>query len=160
MNVDWSNLNNYQVGVHQNCPITLKRSHNGFSLTTKDQITHQVYCSALNFQKNVITNRFTQALAENILMAEYRATILAAWDNSEKFPIYKGSKKCFLTLLGGGVFRNPFEIICRAISSCKDIIEGSGLDVYVVCFDDFCFNKTYPYLNKTIRETGGSIIEA
>ncbi|OHT00682.1 hypothetical protein TRFO_32599 [Tritrichomonas foetus] len=157
---DWADLNNYQVGVHQNCKITIERSQRGMSLSTNDQITHQIYCAAFSFPRSVIVNNFTQNLAENILKAEYRATILAAWDNSIKYPDYKGSKKCFLTLLGGGVFHNPFEIICKAISSCKDVIEMSGLDVYVVCFDDSAFNRAYPLLKDTVTQTGGSIIEA
>ena len=46
-----------------------------------------------------------------------------------------GAKKLYLTLLGGGVFDNPIEIITNAILSCKKEIIDSGLEIYVVSFD-------------------------
>lgn len=158
---DWSDFDKYQIGVHQNCQITMNRGKNGMILNPDSkQITHQVFCAAFSFPRNVIVNDFTYEIGGQILKAEYRATILAAWDNSIKFPDRKGSKKCFLTLLGGGVFHNPFNIICNAINDCKSVIELSGLDVYVVCFDNNVFKNVYPQLKCTIDATGGQIINA
>lgn len=160
-NFDWKNLNNYKIGVHQNCQVTINRAEHGIILNPdSQQFVHQIYCAAFSFPRSVIPNDFTYEIDGEILKAEYRATILAAWNNSIQYPGNKGSNKCFLTLLGGGVFHNPFNIICNAINDCKDIIEQSGLDVYVVCFDNNVFKNAYPLLKNTIDSTGGSVINA
>lgn len=158
---DWSNLDSYQIGVHQNCQITMNRSKNGVIINPdSEQVVHQIFCAAFSFPRSVVANDFTYEIDSNILKAEYRATILAAWNNSILYPGKSGSNKCVLTLLGGGVFHNPINIICDAINECKDVIELSGLDVYVVCFDNNAFKNVYPNLKNTIESTGGNVINA
>jgi hypothetical protein len=78
-----------------------------------------------------------------LLIAQYRATVLAAWELSHKYPGRKGSNKLVLTGLGGGAFANPGDMVPRAIISCKDLIVQSGLEVYMICwnqdtFDEYC----------------------
>lgn len=161
LSFDWSNLDSYQIGVHQNCQITMNRSKKGVIINPdSNQIVHQIFCAAFSFPRSVIVNEFTYEIDSNILKAEYRATILAAWNNSVLYPGKAGSNKCVLTLLGGGVFHNPMNIICDAINECKDVIELSGLDVYVVCFDNNAFKNVYPMLKNTIETTGGKVINA
>lgn len=94
-------------------------------------ITNHVYAAALNFGGDVDKTDFTIEIASNILKAEYKAAVLAAWENSVKMESEgrAAARVLFLTLLGGGVFGNPFEIIAESIVSCKDLIVESGLDV-------------------------------
>lgn len=98
-------------------------------------------------------------IAESLLAAEYRCAVLAAWENSLLFPYLPGSKKLSLTFLGGGVFRNPKKLICKSIAKNEDVIFESGLDVYLVCFNDTEFNVAQEELGHIVKKTGGSIVE-
>ena len=161
---DFSDLTKYKVASHSNCEVTLTKEGGRFKVVEpegdKKQITHHVYAAAFNFAYSVTMNDFTMKMAASLLEAEYRATILCAWDNSVKYPGRKGSNKVYLTLLGGGVFANPMELICESIAKCKDLIVESGLDVYVVCFSGYTFREVHPLLAKVMKETGGSVIDA
>lgn len=163
-NFDWENTDNYYIGVHRNCQVTIARGKNdmyrNFIEVQKPKIVHQVFASTLAFDSYSIRNDFTLSIARNLLYAEYKAIILASWENSLLYPGHSGSNKVFLTLLGGGVFHNPFDIICEAITRNQDIIEKSGLDVYLVCFDKNTSHTIEPYVQNLIKCTNGSIINA
>ena len=167
LNFDWKNISNYYVGSHENCQVCISRGkkHSQYKIHESlinnlidTQLIHQVFASAFNFTQNVIPNQFTFEISQHLLFSEYYNTILIAWRNAIKYSNYPGSNKCFLTLLGGGVFSNPPHIIAPAISRCEDIISESGLDVYVVCFDDESFGSFIPLLENTMRRTGGNVI--
>jgi hypothetical protein len=80
-----------------------------------------------------------------------------------------------LTILGGASFSNPFSYIVEAISSCEDLIVTSGLDVYLVCFQDREFNamwdgsdgleyrrpkdQQFEGLKGLVKRTNGSVID-
>lgn len=151
----------WQVGIHRNCQVVIKRGENGtFSLAPSNRIANHVYAAAFNFQSDVEMTDLTKKVATDLLTGEYRAAILAAWENSALFADRAGAKKLSLTLLGGGVFGNPIEIICDAIKSNVDLIKESGLDVYVACFDNGTFYKVHKNLGKSVQETGGKIYDA
>ena len=164
LNFDWKNLHNYFIGNHTNCEVSLKRSDNYMKdncfqlFENKKHFINQVFASAFNFSSNVLFCPFTVEIAQNLLYAEYKATILAAIKNSISFPNEPGSSKCFLTLLGGGVFANPPEIVAPAIARNAELISESGIDVNVVCFNDDSFAKNFPLLEKAMRLTGGKVI--
>lgn len=61
-----------------------------------------------------------------LLEGAYRATILSAIENSQKSS-GPGKNKLFLTMVGGGVFRNPPELIAEALFKQKDLILNSGV---------------------------------
>ncbi|KAH0790516.1 hypothetical protein GPJ56_005595 [Histomonas meleagridis] len=156
---DWENLDHYPIGLHTEVDVTMDRAPHGmFKLVPPPQRVHQVFCSAVAFNNYGSKDPFVYRIASYILRAEYRATILAAWENSLNFPGRPGSNKCFLTLIGGGVFLTPMQIVTDAINECKDIIVASGLDVYIVCFDEKVYTNVHAYCGKTVEETGGSII--
>ncbi|KAH0792880.1 hypothetical protein GPJ56_003144 [Histomonas meleagridis] len=131
-----------------------------FYLVEEGRIVHHIFAAAFNFVTTVRKNEFTLMVAKRLLSSEYRAAILAAWENSILFPGRPGSNKLYLTLLGGGVFRNPFDLICGAIEENMDVIKMSGLDVYVVCFSTSIFEEVNSFLGKCVEETDGSIIDA
>lgn len=153
-------LSNLKIGVHKNCQVTTTKSDRFFCHVNPGQFVHQVFTAALNFSGTVYGCGTTLKIAKKLLEDEYRATILCAYENSMMFPDRPGSKKLALTLLGGGVFNNPSEMICQAICACEELIVKSGLDVDVVCFSDPDFQQTFPYLEKTMMATGGRVIEA
>jgi hypothetical protein len=127
---DWDDLDQFYVGVHENCEVTTTRSRRRlFKLAPPERIVHQVYAAALNFGGSVAQCEDSIRIGGQILTAEYRATVLAAWELSRKYPGRKGSNRLVLTFLGGGVFGNPRDMICKAIIESKDVIVQSGLEV-------------------------------
>lgn len=158
-NFDYSDPNLYQVGVHQNIDVTLGRAGDNrrkYKIITGQRI-HQVFCSTLSFGILYDTD-FNLKVASYILTTEYKLTILSAIENSIKYPGRKGSNKVFLCLLGGGAFGNPLPLIAKAISDNTDLIQKSGLEVNLVCFDQSIANTVYPHLKDTIEKTGGQMI--
>ncbi|OHS92869.1 hypothetical protein TRFO_12239 [Tritrichomonas foetus] len=160
LHFDWQNLNNYFIGNHQHLEVCLTRGDtpNTYKNVTDKQIVHQVYAAAFNFYDCVIPHNFAFEISRSLLHSEYVSTILAAWKNSNEFPKSEGSHICFLTLLGGGVFLNPPEVVAPAIAMCEEVIAESGLDVNLVCFDDDTFKVYAPLLENTMRRTCGRII--
>lgn len=161
---DFENEKNYKIGVHENVQITTNRV-NGFTYTDSEpgQFVHQVFCSSFALGDYVKKDERIIPILKNLLKTEYKATILAAHENSLKYPGFLGSNKCVLTALGMGFFCNPPPIVCEAIKSTKEVIKRSGLDVYLVCFADdnkTGFGAVYPHLKDLVAETGGEIISA
>lgn len=158
---DWSDPKIWKVGVHRNCEVTMTRGPDRtFCVSPAGLISHHVYAAAFNFVSDVVKNELTIGISRELLKAEYRATVLAAWENSILFPDRRGSKKLNLTLLGGGVFANPYEIICEAILANVELIKESGLDVYITCFDDRTFDKIFEKIGPAVDETNGKIFDA
>ncbi|KAK8849918.1 hypothetical protein M9Y10_018508 [Tritrichomonas musculus] len=150
----------WKVGVHRNCQVVLNRGpRNSFCLAPPNQTANHVYAAAFNFVSDVIRSDLTYKVAKQLLIGEYRATILSAWENSLLYPDRAGANKLSLTLLGGGVFANPMDIICDAIKENIQLIKESGLDVYITCFNDSTFRSVYYYLAGSIKETGGKIYD-
>jgi len=68
------------------------------------------------------------------LKAAYEATLYAAVMNAKKHEGKQGSKKVFLTSLGGGVFGNPMSWITEAMSCAFEKFKDCDLQVYIVSF--------------------------
>jgi len=158
---DWENPDNWPVAVHRNCQVVLTRDVRGFKIVpeSSNKIVHQVYAAAFNFYGTVIQNEFTMKLSEHLLTNEYKATILAAWENSVLYPGRPGSNKLFLTLLGGGVFGNPHRMILNSILNNLELIKQSGLEVYICCYSDNSFRSCGIVLD-AVRETGGKVVDS
>ena len=163
MKFDWTDVSKYYVGVHENCQVTTTRDPADrwrFTDAPSEQMVHQVYGAAFNFgsrTKAVIETPDTYKITRYMLEGEYRSTILAAWELSEKYPGLAGSRKVVLTPLGGGVFLNPPEIICEAIAACEELIVQSGLEVYLVSFNGKM--KYVKCLEEVVKRTGGEVIK-
>jgi hypothetical protein len=157
---DWTDLSKFYVGVHENCEVTMRRDGRDFQEAPPGRIVHHVYAAALDFAEHVPADDKMMNIGKQLLIAEYRATVLAAWELALKYPGRKGSNKLLLTFLGGGVFGNPCSMICEAITAAKDVIVESGLEVYMMCFSSAQFNESMPFLKDLIKETGGQTIIA
>jgi hypothetical protein len=163
LNHEWDNPNQFYVGVHENCQVTTKRDSGSMDMFTRappGRIAHHVYAAAFNFAGSMPKCPQTLEIGKKMLMAEYRATVLAAWELSRKYPGRKGSNKLLLTVLGGGVFANPRQMICEAIISCKDVIVQSGLEVFIVCWSEGEFQESMNHLGSLVKETNGTVIDA
>lgn len=159
-NFDWNNLDNYRMGVHSNCQVLLTQDMLGnLVLASGDQIVHHVYCAALDFSGSVPHNLLYDTIGKAILRASYKISILSAWENSVKYPDLAGSKKLYLTLLGGGVFGNPHEWICDAVLENEQLIVESGLEVYLIFYNGFSGKNTSEgKLLAMSKRTGGNIV--
>jgi len=108
-------------------------------ISDKNQVVNQVFTAAMNMG-SVIGKWRNSTLSENvakfILRGAYKGTILAAIENSRTLSEkdYPGKNKCFLTMIGGGVFGNKYEWILDCIIEQEEIIRNSGLEIYFICY--------------------------
>lgn len=158
---DFTNEKYYEIAVIQNAEVTTDRIsiYKKYFDSKPNQFVHQIFASSFDLgylvqpvEKNIEIMKF-------ILFFEYKMIILQAIENSISFPNRNGSNKLVLTLIGAGFFHNPIEIVCGAISDNIELIKKSGLDIFLVCFDDNIFKKTFPLLNDLVDKTNGSIID-
>lgn len=158
---DYKDENKYQVAVHENIEITTKKTSRAWEYcdSKADKRIHQVFCSTLPLCDYAIKTEKTLELTRHVLRSQYKSTILAAADLARRYSGKEGSNKLILTLLGGGYFRNPFDVIGAAINDNKQLIVDSGLDIYLNCYDDRTYQQIIPYVNNLVKTTNGKIIE-
>lgn len=158
---NWDDPNIWQIGIHSNCEVVLNRGNteSTFSIAPRNQIANHIYASAFSFYDYVKYTDLTVSIAKKLLIAEYRAAILATWENSINFSNLAGSNKLLLTLLGGGVFNNPYNIICEAINENVELIKESGLEVYISCFGEDDFIEIEQFIMKDVHITNGKVID-
>ena len=157
---DFKNEDLYGIGVHENVEVTTDRDGPDMLKDSRpDTFVHQIFCSTLNMGGTAKRCPETFGIVEQMLLSLYKATILAAWDLSLRYPGRPGSNKLVLTAVGGASFRNPKEMICNAVVACRDLIIASGLEVYFACFDDRAFDMFGPLLMGLCQETGGKVID-
>lgn len=96
----------------------------------------QVYCSALPLGYDyTASNADWEPFAQLVLDGAYEATLAVAAVLSQR---RGGSRvQVFLTMLGGGVFRNDASWISNAIERALDRYKDYPLDVVLVHFRDF-----------------------
>jgi hypothetical protein len=153
---DWSDLRHYRVGSQRNCQISLTHWQNGFAVKLEPQFVNQVFTGTLCFSKLVVENAFTREIALRILIAGFRATILAACENGKLEPKAEGARKCVLTFAGNENGRNPIEIVCAALLACEELIATAGLEIYLVCREETAM--VVSSLRRFVEMSGGKII--
>ena len=126
-----------KIGFHEGVQVTtgltnVKPSCDAL-VNDDNQIIDQVFTAAVdlnptNFagQNNAGTPKI-ELVASLLLQAAYEGTLRAA--------AAKGKKKVYLTLIGGGVFKNNYNQIGQAITLMKDFIISSGLEVILTIYD-------------------------
>lgn len=113
-----------RVGVQTGCDVTQGASHNSI------QPVSQVYCSALPVAYSALPAADWAPFARMVLGAAYEATLRVAACMARD----GGSRRVFLTLLGGGAFGNRTDWIVDAIARAMSIVPGAGLDVVLVSY--------------------------
>jgi len=147
-NFDFQDFGDIKVGNQTLVQVTSGLKRNGMieMCTDKNQVINQVFTAAMNMGGVVgiwAKDPLPEKVARFILGGAYRGTILSAIHNSRTLPdSFVGKNKCFLTMIGGGVFGNDFEWILDAIMNLYELIIDSGLEIYMVIFapqslDDF-----------------------
>lgn len=156
----WKDISNYSAGVVEDAEICLRKEEKRFAISSqsnKDQTNSisQVFGASFDFNSVELTP-FTVNAEKIMLEAEYRIAILQAWSNSLSNH-KKGSKKLFLTLIEDN-YNVPLQFIFQAISSQKQLIIDSGLDVYLLCPNPPVFKFAHKYLKNVVEFTKGQII--
>ncbi len=100
------------------------------TLRDATHLVSQAYCSALPVAYSVHSEDLWSGFGQLVLEASYEAAICAGILNLTK----TGSRKVFLTLLGGGAFGNPEDWIFPAIHRSLTEFSDIDLDVAVVSY--------------------------
>ena len=112
-----------RVGVHRDVGVTEAGA-------AADARVTQVYCSALPVAYSGIPATKWTHFAPMILEAAYEATMLAAVINAAN----GGSRKVFLTRIGGGAFGNDDAWINAAILRALHRVADQGIEVLMVSY--------------------------
>ena len=108
-----------RVGVQEATQVTLEGG---------DHEVTQVFCSALPMAYSDVPSSAWVRFPQLILDAAYEATFKIAIQNV----LRTGCRKLFLTLIGGGVFGNPLDLILAAVARSLRLHKEAGLDVQIV----------------------------
>ena len=110
-----------RIGIQWNTQVTLNDCQH---------LVTQAYCSALPVDYSPHAPSLWADFGQLVLEAAYEATICAAILNAE----INGNRRVFLTLLGGGAFRNKTEWITGAIRRTLDLYQYADLEVAIVSY--------------------------
>lgn len=110
-----------KVGIHFDAQVTLAPASHSVS---------QIYCSALPVGYSNISPDKWEVFARLILEATYEATFYAGLINFER----TGNNKIFLTLVGGGVFGNSYDLIFDAIRRSMLKFSNLPLDIKILSY--------------------------
>jgi hypothetical protein len=110
-----------KVGIQWNTEVTISEKKINVS---------QIFCSALPIAYSKVEIDYWEEFAKLILKATYEATFYAALINYSK----TGSRKLFLTLVGGGAFENEKSWILEAIENAIIKFKNTPLDINIVSY--------------------------
>ena len=122
-----------RVGLHEEVQVTSAR----WGAVPQPDPAHtvtQVFGSAISVAYSQNSASLWEPLGRIVLRASYLATLHIAAEAAARHEGKFGSRKVFLTLLGGGVFGNPLEWIIDAIRDACEAFKDSGLEVVIVSY--------------------------
>jgi len=123
-----------RVGIHNDVQVT-SSNWTRFKVTDPEQTVTQVFGSACAVSYNYGTDKLCwKEFACIVLEASYEATLWAAVMAAARHCGDEGSRKVFLTCLGGGVFGNSMHWIVEAIRRACSRFKDYNLDVRIVSF--------------------------
>jgi len=152
-----------KVGIHQHVQVTTGMNKEGLLEICKDpnQIINQVFTAAVNMGDiPSSTSGLEIHVAKYLLWAAYRGTILSAIENSlcEWNQECIGKNKLYLTLIGGGVFRNSLTWIIKAIQDNEELMKRAGLQIYLIIFENNLRSAEFSALSKITQRLQGKVI--
>lgn len=122
-----------------NAAARAKNTEDANVLITPIHTISQVNVAAVDMNKNrnktqeLFAKKFgsNEAAAEPMLKIA-KAALRAAYEGTIYCALVDGKKDVFLTLVGGGSFDNKLEWIVDTLTTLKDVIKKSGLNINVV----------------------------
>lgn len=122
-----------RMGLHSGVQVTSCNWGRDAVADTQQCVT-QVFNSACAVAYNSSSDCLWEPFAKLVLEASYEGVLLAALLEAERYGGAKGSKRVFLTCIGGGVFGNRIEWIVDAMQSALERFRNFDLDVRIVCY--------------------------
>jgi hypothetical protein len=123
-----------RIGVQEDTQVT-SHSWGRHRLRDRSQRVTQIFSSAcsVSYSRNS-SPALWKPLASLVLKATYEATLWAAVLNAIRHGGAAGSRRVFLTAVGGGVFGNSMEWVAAAIRGAMQQIQARGivLDVQII----------------------------
>jgi len=125
-----------RIGVHDDIQVTHCDGFGSKSMQDKDiRVTHCLSSAVpVTYNSHLTSTSDWERLARIILKASYESVFHAAILNMMRHSGEAGSRKIFLTSVGGGVFGNRSSWINDAIVHCCTKFKDLDLEVYLVCY--------------------------
>ena len=124
-----------KCGIHENSVILYGRDKDGrhFELYNACELVDQVFNASINIRNygNRTSKSNQLKITRTLLRAAYESTYLSA--------IYRKREVLYLTLVGGGVFGNPIDMIVEELVRSHKLYSGhpqSSLKKVVLCLYD------------------------
>lgn len=148
---EWNNIRNYQIGHQEDCQVVLQNELKFSFIPTDPNFVNLIFAGSFN-ENYFHSNTFTNTILILLLESQIKLAIYTAWKNALKHPEREGSNKLFLPTMGvdNRYFVLP-EVFCAALSRCVNLIEQSGLDVFLVCYSDNEFDQIKPILETQVE---------
>jgi len=124
-----------RVGVHEDVQVTSSAWGRCQQRDSNHTVT-QVFGSACSVSYSGNGRELWESFARQVLLASYEATLWAGLVNALRHDGQAGSRRVFLTCLGGGVFGNPMPWIAEAMRAALEKFSCVDLEVYVVTYRD------------------------
>mmetsp|Transcript_286 Transcript_286/g.968 ORF Transcript_286/g.968 Transcript_286/m.968 type:complete len:406 (-) Transcript_286:87-1304(-) len=124
-----------RIGVQQDTEVTCY-AFGQKMCEEEDQLVTQAYCSAISVSYSRARVDLWKPFARLILLGAYEACFYTAVEAALRHPEWPGSRKLYLTALGGGVFGNELSWISEAIDRAMQKFQHIPLEVYIVSFRD------------------------
>lgn len=122
-----------RIGIQADTQVT-SSSFGRMTYNGPQQLVTQAYCSAVSVSYSRCTSSAWEPFAREILNSAYEATMIAAIENMARNSGKPGSRRVFLTALGGGVFGNPMEWVHDAIQAACEKFADYNFEVYLVSY--------------------------
>ncbi|CAK0834131.1 unnamed protein product [Prorocentrum cordatum] len=125
-----------RVGVQQDLQVT-STSWGSRQLRDPEQLVTQAFCSACSVAYSRNGTALWEPFARLVLEASYEATLWAAVASALAHNGLLGSRRVFLTAVGGGVFGNSMEWVAAAIDRAVEKVCLSNriaLDIFLVSY--------------------------
>lgn len=119
------------IGYHRDVQVTYGAiNKNCRNLVTDNQIINQSLVTAIDLSSinsDLASHEKLHVAAKQMIKAAYEGTLRVAAIHNKK--------KVFLTLAGGGLFKNPLAWIAEALHAMYDFIVDAGLEVFLIIYD-------------------------
>jgi hypothetical protein len=100
----------------------------------EQQLVTQAYCSGCSVSYSGCSAEAWKPFASLVLCSCFEATMIAGILNAAAHPKQPGSRRVFLTAIGGGVFGNDMRWVRDAMKRAFDKFQSYGLEVTLVSY--------------------------
>mmetsp|Transcript_85947 Transcript_85947/g.165453 ORF Transcript_85947/g.165453 Transcript_85947/m.165453 type:complete len:605 (+) Transcript_85947:64-1878(+) len=122
-----------RVGVHKDVQVT----SSGWGLCQQhdsDQTVTQVFGSACSIAYSAGNTEMWAAFARLVLRASFEAALWVGLLSALRHDGHAGSRRVFLTCLGGGVFGNPMSWIVEAMQAALEKFAHVNLEIFIITY--------------------------